>query len=327
MHKTLLHKTRAFIITMSSQRRIHKLVINADDFGYCPQRNKGIVDCFEAKAITSSSLIINGAFTKEAVTLAKTHKLPLGLHLNLTEGNPVHIIDQGASSLVDTNGYFLGKFGFREAIKRGTINMEEVRHEMQAQIDNFRELVGHLPLYVDGHHHCHVISGVAKVFAELLSKNGIRVTRLPVQYGLDKCSWVEKASMSFYQGVKEDAITALKIFKSHGISHPHGYIGLSTMGANMSVERIQTALDTSIKTVEETMSCSDSTLTFELMTHPGYQSIAGCGGFDGGPDTFALSKDREHEIMVLNDEKLKQYFVDHNIQLCSFDEMTNDYMK
>lgn len=47
------------------------LVVTGDDFGYCPRRNRGIVECFQAGGISNVSLLVNAAAAKEATGLAK----------------------------------------------------------------------------------------------------------------------------------------------------------------------------------------------------------------------------------------------------------------
>lgn len=47
------------------------LVVTGDDFGYCPRRNQGIVDCFQAGGISNVSLLVNGSAAKQAADLAK----------------------------------------------------------------------------------------------------------------------------------------------------------------------------------------------------------------------------------------------------------------
>lgn len=100
------------------------LIINADDFGYCDQRNLGIVESFRNGVISSVTLLVNALKAPQAVQLSKQHEIPLGLHLNLTEGCPVKMHH---SSLTSDNGLFRGKFGFREALKRGEIGLDEVK--------------------------------------------------------------------------------------------------------------------------------------------------------------------------------------------------------
>lgn len=59
----------------------------------------------------------------------------------------------------------------------------------------------------------------------------------------------------------------------------------------------------------------------ELMVHPGYKSIMGCGGCGEGPDLFACSSDREHELTTLESSDLKEFLKSNNISVCSFREL------
>jgi predicted glycoside hydrolase/deacetylase ChbG (UPF0249 family) len=102
------------------------LIINADDFGYCAQRNAGIVEAFCQGVVSSVTLLVNASSTLEATDLALHHGIPMGLHLNLTEGCP---IGEGHRTLIDSKGYFKGKLGFRDALHSGEIHNEEV-HEI-----------------------------------------------------------------------------------------------------------------------------------------------------------------------------------------------------
>eukprot|EP01121_Diplochlamys_sp_Union-15-3_P004483 TRINITY_DN14677_c0_g1_i1.p1 TRINITY_DN14677_c0_g1~~TRINITY_DN14677_c0_g1_i1.p1 ORF type:complete len:112 (-),score=8.94 TRINITY_DN14677_c0_g1_i1:525-860(-) len=86
------------------------LIVNADDFGYCTERNNGICECFLNGLVSSVSLLVNGEAVQHAVDLAKKINIPMGLHLNLTEGKPIH---STVSSLLDNSGMMRGKFGLR----------------------------------------------------------------------------------------------------------------------------------------------------------------------------------------------------------------------
>lgn len=57
---------------------MRKLFITADDFGYCPERNRGIIDCFLKGGITDTSLMVNANYTQQAVEMGVQHKLPMG---------------------------------------------------------------------------------------------------------------------------------------------------------------------------------------------------------------------------------------------------------
>ncbi|XP_077602012.1 carbohydrate deacetylase isoform X4 [Crocuta crocuta] len=194
-----------------------RLVVTADDFGYCPRRDEGIVEAFLAGAVTSVSLLVNGAAAESAADLARRHQIPTGLHANLSEGRPVGPARQGASSLLSPEGFFLGKMGFREAVAAGTVSLPQVREELEAQLIRFRELLGRDPTHVDGHQHVHVLPGVCQVFAEVLQANEVRFTRLPVERGVGGCEWLEAPARAFACSVERDARAAVGPFSRYGL--------------------------------------------------------------------------------------------------------------
>jgi len=110
-------------VAESPQNRTRFLVINADDFGYCDQRNRGIVESFKNGVVSSASLLANADRAVEAVQLSEEYGIPLGLHLNLTEGRPIQTPN---NSLTSEKGLMRGKFKFREALKNGEIDLDDV---------------------------------------------------------------------------------------------------------------------------------------------------------------------------------------------------------
>ena len=55
------------------------LIVTADDMGYNVERNEGIIDSFKKKAVTNSSVIVNGVASQHAAQLALEHNLPTGI--------------------------------------------------------------------------------------------------------------------------------------------------------------------------------------------------------------------------------------------------------
>ncbi|XP_072809185.1 carbohydrate deacetylase isoform X3 [Vicugna pacos] len=219
-----------------------RLVVTADDFGYCPRRDEGIVEAFLAGAVTSVSLLVNGAAAESAAELARRHRIPTGLHANLSEGLPVGPARHGVSSLLSPEGFFLGKMGFRKAVAAGDVVLTQVREELEAQLSRFRELLGRDPTHVDGHQHVHVLpgawvgasrpdagmqqvplpdsappAGVCQVFAEALQTCGVSFTRLPLERGVGSCAWLEAPARSFASAVERDARAAMGPFAHHGL--------------------------------------------------------------------------------------------------------------
>lgn len=304
-----------------------KLVVTGDDFGYCPRRNQGIVDCFQAGGLSNVSLLVNAAAAKEAADLAKRYHIPIGLHANLSEGVPVCEGLQAVSTLVDQRGVFLGKMGFRQALQQDRLSMNQVEAELRAQVRTFMELTGHLPHHMDGHQHVHVLPGVREVFARVLSDLSISFTRVPVEVGLHSCTWLPPHLHRFYSQVERDALDAIPVFKQHGIRWPHSYLGLTTMGKHMSVSSLQRALRLALSAARSASSSgvdSDSSppvVTAELMVHPGYPSLPHQGGCGDGPDDFSCSTDRQHELSVLSDPALLDLYRQEGVQLCAFKDL------
>ncbi|XP_075072331.1 carbohydrate deacetylase [Mixophyes fleayi] len=308
-----------------------KLVVTGDDFGYCPRRDVGIVECFNAGAISNVSLLVNGSSAASAADLARRYNIPIGLHANLSEGFPICAELCQNSTLINAQGFFHGKMGIRKALAQGLLNMSEVRQELCAQVRLFRELTGQNPQHMDGHQHVHVLPRIREEFAQVLQEHSIPYTRIPVEVGLHRCDWIQEELMTFYRGVEEDALNTVEVFKSHGIRWPALYIGLSTMGKNMSIKNIQQALDYSTlslhscpspqSSVYSPRTQSSTSMSIELMTHPGYPSVPPEGGCGEGPDDFSRSWERLHEIKVLKDPLLHSYFSDRGVHLCSFRDL------
>ncbi|XP_033119317.1 carbohydrate deacetylase-like isoform X2 [Anneissia japonica] len=287
-----------------------RLIINADDFGYSLQRNRGIVECFKNKSITSTSLLVNSVAMDDAVHHIRHLGIPAGVHLNLTEGLPV---GRHFESLVDENGFFLGKLGFRDAIQQGSIQYQDLRTEITAQLNAYYEAVGRKPTHVDGHQHVHVLPVVRDVFAKVLEQQGIRWTRLPAELDLDSCTWSSQGMRAFFNSVVENAASSQEVFTKHSIRFPDGFVGLSTMGKEMTSDRVVQAL-TNI------MNHNPATSTIEWMVHPGYPTEieGGCGS---GADDFSRSPDRFHEVEVLNNTHLKQHFKENRFKLVAFSNL------
>ncbi|NWV01470.1 YDJC deacetylase, partial [Upupa epops] len=304
-----------------------KLIVTGDDFGYCPRRNQGIVECFLAGAVSNVSLLVNGSAAADAAELARRYNIPIGLHANLSEGSPVCKMLKTNSSLLNQDGFFHGKMGFRTALSKGLLNMSEVKQELKAQVELFRELTGHLPPHMDGHQHIHVLPEVRHIFAEVLEEYGIQYTRVPIEPGLHNCDWIPSSLMDFYRGVEEDSFNTVDVFTRHGIRWPDIYIGLSTMGKNMSISNIWSAIDAAIaKFTTKPPSPAhptpqSQTVTIELMVHPGYPSVPPVGGCGEGPDDFSQSWERLHELQTLMKPELQGHYKTRNIQLCSFKDL------
>lgn len=151
---------------------MRRLIINADDFGEAAFRG-GVLEAYRHGVVTSASVLANADDAAASVAEAKAQGLPLGLHLNLTEGPPL-----SAVPTLTAEGVFLGKESFRKSLEEGRIDPAEIRREVEAQL---RWFTGHAgtPSHLDGHHHVHVLPEVLVVAAPLVRECGTRFVRVP----------------------------------------------------------------------------------------------------------------------------------------------------
>ena len=158
------------------------LIINADDFGLLPEVNQGIIECFEAGSITSTTLMVNTQGATDAVELAQKHPvLGVGLHFNLTQGKPIRSpVD--IPSLVDDSGNFHNRSRFEKKMILGKIQPNDLKREFTAQCDRFGEL-GLEMTHIDSHHHIHVFPSIFKIVSNYARKVSLPL-RVPwVSYG------------------------------------------------------------------------------------------------------------------------------------------------
>lgn len=78
------------------------------------------------QAFSPNTLVRLSTLTDRILFFLVRHNIPIGLHANLSEGNPVCQSLQQASTLINQRGFFHGKMGFRQALERGQISMKQV---------------------------------------------------------------------------------------------------------------------------------------------------------------------------------------------------------
>lgn len=147
-----------------------KIIINADDFGYLPSVNYGIIDAYKNGPVSSTTIMANMPGFNHAVDLAKDNPgLAIGLHLTISTGQPLTKINQG---FLDERGYFKRRSAYfnyeEESILVPWMNSLEVYREWKAQIDRALE-AGLNISHLDSHHHIHFhrdFKPIAKKIAE-----------------------------------------------------------------------------------------------------------------------------------------------------------------
>lgn len=167
------------------------LVVNADDFGLSRGVNDGILEAHAAGVVSSVSVLVNAPGWEHAVAaLRATRSLGVGLHLNLTAGEPL----SGGGSLVHARtGRFHGLAGLVTRALSGRIDPEHVAGECGAQLARLR--AAGVPItHIDGHRHVHALPGVWATVVAIARAHGVRFVRLPVERGRGR-AWVKRWSI------------------------------------------------------------------------------------------------------------------------------------
>lgn len=143
-----------------------RLIVNADDLGYDPAVNEGIVLAMRSGVVTSSTLMVNLPHSAHGATLARG--FPVGLHLNLSRGTPL-------SSRFPAS--FLRDGAFEETLAR-SLPAEVVAEETAAQLSRAEELLGVPPTHVDVHRHLHRNAAVLEGLTRAAATRGLPVRAL-----------------------------------------------------------------------------------------------------------------------------------------------------
>jgi predicted glycoside hydrolase/deacetylase ChbG (UPF0249 family) len=208
------------------------LVVNADDFGLTAGVSRGILDAHRAGIVTSTTALANLPAQPDADGEAcRASGLGIGLHVNLTWGAPVSPL-AAVSSLVNGDGRFSRDLTRLAAAARP----DEVRREVEAQIEAFGRRFGRPPTHLDSHHHVHRVRGIDEVVL------GVAVAgRLPLR----------SQDAGFREGLRR-----------HGARTPDHFLGEDSAEPYWTVERLLHAL------------AGLPVGVTELMCHPGHYDEA-----------------------------------------------------
>ncbi len=150
-----------------------KLIINADDFGYCEAVNHGIISAYKKGVVTSTTVMANMPGFKHSMTLLKDNLgLGCGVHMTLSCNRPVL---NDLKTIVDENGNFFRKIT-NEVVEK--MDLDEIYEEFCAQIERVKKHtnISHL----DSHHHVHTLKSLEPVIKKIVKKYD-----LPIRGGFE----------------------------------------------------------------------------------------------------------------------------------------------
>jgi len=153
----------------------NKIIINADDFGLNSSVNKAIIELFLTNTINSTTIMANMPAVNEAIELAHKYELTnkIGIHLVLTEGNPL------TNEIISIDFLFRGKTNFNK--HRHLLFSKRYKtlifNEFAAQIEKIQSK--NIPItHLDTHHHVHEVYDITKILIDLKTKYNIPSIRI-----------------------------------------------------------------------------------------------------------------------------------------------------
>jgi predicted glycoside hydrolase/deacetylase ChbG (UPF0249 family) len=156
----------------------HDLIINADDLGFAPGVNRGIVEVHEAGSLSSASMMVNTPAFHEAAALVRERAptLGVGLHFNLLTGRPLASVPTLANPRTGAF-YPLAELSRRAFL--GRVSPTDVRRECDAQLAALTT-EGITPSHIDSHRHTHALPGILPAVVASALAAGVRVVRRPL---------------------------------------------------------------------------------------------------------------------------------------------------
>ena len=157
-----------------------RLVVTADDFGLSAEVNEAVRRAYRDGILTCASLMMGAPRAAEAVAIARTEGIPVGLHLTLVDGRPV-LPPELVPDLVDSGGAFRPGL-VRPALRlaRSARARRQARAECEAQMDAF--LGTGLALdHINAHHHFHLHPTVLTIVLELARRRRDAAVRVPYE--------------------------------------------------------------------------------------------------------------------------------------------------
>ncbi|MEO7651331.1 MAG: ChbG/HpnK family deacetylase, partial [Bryobacteraceae bacterium] len=172
-----------------------RLVVNADDFGFTPDVNEGIVEAHQKGVLSATTLMANGDAFDDAVRLAAAvPSLDVGCHLVLIGGNsllpPFRPLPASVSELLT-------------AIVSRQIRIYE---EFAAQV---RKIVaaGIVPTHIDTHKHTHLAPPVLNAVAAIAQDFDIPWVRrpfdLPIAAARGAAPWLKRTTSDGLQFLRK----------------------------------------------------------------------------------------------------------------------------
>jgi hopanoid biosynthesis associated protein HpnK len=276
-----------------------RLIVNADDFGWSDAVTSGILKAHREGILTSTTLMANLPGAAEALDRARREApgLAVGLHLNLTEGEP--LAPRGdVAALLDAAGRFGRSLAaLAREVRASPAARLAVEKEWEAQAGWARDH-GLAPTHLDGHKHVHLVPALLPLAMALAQRHGIRAIRTTAEVRLPGLGRLLPRTWGARDRLRQWLLArvgqcwgrrAQPAVREAGLATTDWFFGLRATGG-VSAEMIERLL----------ARAPDG--TGELMVHPGLAEAA-----PARPTRLADSRPRE--LAALCDQRARRALV------------------
>lgn len=275
------------------------VVINADDFGFAPGVNRGIVEAHEAGTLSSASMMVNTPAFHEAAALARerTPSLGVGLHLNLLTGRPLSV----APTLADPRtGEFHALAALAQRALFGRIDRADIRRECEAQLAALTAEGIHIT-HLDSHRHTHALPGILPAVLASAVAAGVRIVRRPLD-NPGSNGPVVAAKMLVLHASWNAALAGVDEAGRATLARSPRFRGIALQGALDVESRLLAMLD------------SLPSGTTEIMLHPGYDDAV-----LAAQDPYRM--EREREVAALCSDAVRERLSRGHVRLVRFSDL------
>ena len=287
---------------------MRNLIVNADDLGWTEGVNRGIAEAHRNGIVTSASLLANGAAFASGVELARTTPaLGVGVHLNLSDGEPIAEREL-VTTLLNTRGELEGKpESLLLRLARRSVLLNEIEQEWDAQIQKVRD-VGIEPTHLDGHRHVQMLPGLFEIALRLAKRHGIAAVRISHEESSLRAALSagakQKGTVVMRQGVQARGLKMLardarEQAERAGIAAADYFCGIAQTG-ELTREGVARLLEI----------LPDGTT--ELMCHPGYLDA------DLAKSGTRLQASRQVEVDILTNTEIRNLVASQGIRLIDY---------
>lgn len=265
--------------------------MNADDFGFTPDVNAGIVEAHRNGILTATTLMANGNAFDDAVRLAHaTPSLDIGCHLVLI----------GGASLLPPNRPFPASVpDLLAALALGRLRVYD---ELAAQLRRILD-AGLSPTHLDTHKHTHLAPPVLDAVARISEEFSIRWVRRPFDFPLTALrGGVPLAKRLTSRALRLVRHRFHRVLERHHCRTTDHFAGFQITGRFRAAELVQL-----LRELPDGLT--------EFMCHPGYL------GESLRRAPTRLKQSREEELAALTAPEVRRALQDLGITLTGYRDL------